>query len=164
MGGMPGMMPGMGSNFGPGGPMVPMGALPDPGQLGAANGGGAPPQAPAASAMGDTATSANSGGSQTQGRTQYIQKQQRWLLFLRHCAKCTLSADECTFARSCRVGKELWQHILKCSQQNCSYPRCVSSKDLLKHHQKCQVRGAARRGVGGHMPGGVRRVAARQLQ
>jgi hypothetical protein len=72
-------------------------------------------------------------------RQQYIQKQQRWLLFLRHCAKCQQSEEECQFSRSCRVGKELWQHILTCSNQKCNYPRCVSSKDLLKHHQKCQV-------------------------
>lgn len=79
-----------------------------------------------------------------QERQQYIQKQQRWLLFLRHCAKCQQSEEECQFARSCRVGKELWQHILKCSDLKCSYPRCVSSKDLLKHHQKCNVSGATR--------------------
>ena len=77
---------------------------------------------------------------QVQGRTQYIQKQQRWLLFLRHCAKCTQTEQECQFSRSCRVGKELWQHILQCTDVKCAYPRCVSSKDLLKHHQKCQVR------------------------
>ena len=34
------------------------------------------------------------------------------------------------------MGKELWQHILSCQAQNCQYPRCSSSKDLLKHHQK----------------------------
>lgn len=36
-----------------------------------------------------------------------------------------------------QVGKELWQHILQCTQVKCEYPRCLSSKDLLKHHQKC---------------------------
>lgn len=45
-------------------------------------------------------------------RQQYIQKQQRWLLFLRHCAKCQQDEAECQFSRSCRVGKELWTHIL----------------------------------------------------
>lgn len=72
-------------------------------------------------------------------RQQYIQKQQRWLLFLRHCAKCQQDEAECQFSRSCRVGKELWTHILQCNNPHCTYPRCTSSKDLLKHHQKCQV-------------------------
>lgn len=76
-----------------------------------------------------------------QERQQYIQKQQRWLLFLRHCAKCQQDEAECQFARSCRVGKELWTHILQCNNPQCGYPRCTSSKDLLKHHQKCQVGG-----------------------
>eukprot|EP00775_Hariotina_reticulata_P012625 gene12625-12755_t len=71
-------------------------------------------------------------------RQQYIQKQQRWLLFLRHCAKCQQSEEDCQFSRSCRVGKELWTHILNCNNPKCPYPRCTSSKDLLKHHQKCQ--------------------------
>jgi hypothetical protein len=80
--------------------------------------------------------------SNAEERNLYIQKQQRWLLFLRHCAKCQLPEQECQFGRSCRVGKELWQHILNCNVpqgQTCEYPRCHSSKDLLKHHQKCQV-------------------------
>ncbi len=80
---------------------------------------------------------------QLQERQLYIQKQQRWLLFLRHCAKCQMSESECQFGRSCRVGKELWQHILSCNETNCQFPRCHSSKDLLKHHQKCQVRSRA---------------------
>ncbi len=96
---------------------------------------------------------ANSGmASTTQGqpgdtRQHYIQKQQRWLLFLRHCAKCQQGEEQCQFGRSCRVGKELWQHILSCSGTECPFPRCTSSKDLLKHHQKCQVGGGSMAGV-----------------
>lgn len=74
-----------------------------------------------------------------QERQEYIQRQQRWLLFLRHCAKCQLDATECQFGCSCRVGRELWTHILQCSDPACNFSRCTSSKDLLKHHQKCQV-------------------------
>lgn len=123
MGGMGGMMPAPGGGF-PGANGLP--------------GSAAAPTA-------DTASSQPSGPQQMQGRTQYIQKQQRWLLFLRHCAKCTQTEQECQFSRSCRVGKELWQHILSCTDTKCPYPRCVSSKDLLKHHQKCQVRRDERR-------------------
>jgi E1A/CREB-binding protein len=123
LGGMPGMMPAPGGSFPPPAQLPPGGAM-----------GGMP-------AVADTASSQQGqpGNPQMQGRTQYIQKQQRWLLFLRHCAKCTQTEQECQFSRSCRVGKELWQHILQCTNVKCAYPRCVSSKDLLKHHQKCQV-------------------------
>jgi E1A/CREB-binding protein len=72
-------------------------------------------------------------------REEYIMKQQRWLLFMRHCAKCQQDEEECPFKRSCRVGKGLWEHILGCADSRCQYPRCVSTKDLLKHHQKCNV-------------------------
>lgn len=43
-----------------------------------------------------------------QDRAIYIQKQQRWLLFLRHCAKCNLSEKECQFQHTCKV-----RHYLK---------------------------------------------------
>jgi len=68
---------------------------------------------------------------------QFIQKQQRWLLFLRHCAKCRAPESECQLQQQCRFGKQLWSHILGCSNPQCQYPRCSTSKELLKHHQKC---------------------------
>jgi E1A/CREB-binding protein len=74
-----------------------------------------------------------------QEREAYIQKQQRWLLFLRHCAKCQLDETECQFSRGCGVGTELWTHILQCNNPACTVPRCTSNKDLLKHHQHCKV-------------------------
>ncbi|KAG2482629.1 hypothetical protein HYH03_018437 [Edaphochlamys debaryana] len=70
---------------------------------------------------------------------QYVQKQQRWLLFLRHCAKCRAPGEECQLKSQCKFGKQLWQHILQCQNGQCEYPRCTSSKELLKHHQKCQL-------------------------
>ncbi|KAF5831026.1 histone acetylation protein-domain-containing protein [Dunaliella salina] len=68
---------------------------------------------------------------------QFIQRQQRWLLFLRHCAKCRAPESECQLQQQCRFGKQLWTHILGCSNPQCEYPRCSTSKELLKHHQKC---------------------------
>lgn len=38
-----------------------------------------------------------------------------------------------------RFGKQLWDHILNCTNPQCDYPRCSTSKELLKHHQKCTV-------------------------
>lgn len=73
-----------------------------------------------------------------EARRRYIDKQQRWLLFLRHCAKCRATEDACRFGRSCTVVKELWEHVLRCGAVACAYPRCVATKDLLSHHQRCR--------------------------
>jgi hypothetical protein len=71
-----------------------------------------------------------------------------------------MAETECQFGRSCRVGKELWQHILQCNETNCQFPRCHSSKDLLKHHQKCQVRSGARACAGAAIGSGPRAPGA----
>ena len=54
---------------------------------------------------------------------EYIAKQQRWLLFLRHCAKCNAQQGECQYGQSCTVAKALWRHILECANPQCAYPR-----------------------------------------
>eukprot|EP00892_Ulva_mutabilis_P000524 jgi/Ulvmu1/10472/UM064_0009.1 len=64
-----------------------------------------------------------------------LQKNQRLLMFLRHCAKCTNS--NCNYGTSCTTGKELWNHITSCKDQHCQYPRCLHSRNLLRHYQKC---------------------------
>ncbi|MEW5317257.1 MAG: hypothetical protein WDW38_008570 [Sanguina aurantia] len=72
-------------------------------------------------------------------RHTHVQKQQRWLLYLRHCAKCHVPGNECSLKQQCKFGKQLWQHILSCQETECPFPRCTTSKELLKHHQRCQV-------------------------
>lgn len=57
------------------------------------------------------------------GRKQQILKQQRWLLFLRHCARCTLPEGQCQYGRNCTVAKQLWNHLVHCKDQECSYAR-----------------------------------------
>ncbi len=61
---------------------------------------------------------------QRQKKQEFILKQQRWLLFLRHCAKCQYPDGQCNYGSSCAVAKQLWQHILGCSDARCEYPRC----------------------------------------
>ena len=58
-------------------------------------------------------------------RQDYIAKQQRWLLFLRHCAKCQAPDNTCRFEESCRIAKQLWRHILTCSDGSCPYARLL---------------------------------------
>lgn len=65
-----------------------------------------------------------------------LQRQQRLLMFLRHCAKCTNS--NCNYGTSCTTGKDLWNHITSCKDQRCQYPRCLHSRNLLRHYQKCE--------------------------
>ena len=47
-------------------------------------------------------------------RQAQILKQQRWLLFLRHCASCKASQAECAYGGNCAVAKELWHHLVAC--------------------------------------------------
>lgn len=65
-----------------------------------------------------------------------IVKQQRMLLFLRHCAKCNDHA--CPYRQNCKVGKELWSHIMQCTNPHCQHSRCLDSRELLRHYQSCQ--------------------------
>ena len=58
--------------------------------------------------------------------SDHVHKQQRWLLFLRHCAKCNRPDNQCQYGQSCMVAKQLWRHILTCSDPACSYPRYAS--------------------------------------
>ena len=70
------------------------------------------------------------------GIRNQILKQQRLLLFLRHCAKC--KNPDCTHAASCATGKELWHHLVRCKDEKCKFPRCLHARELLRHYQKCQ--------------------------
>ena len=63
-------------------------------------------------------------------RKQQILKQQRWLLFLRHCARCQLGEAQCQYGRNCTVAKQLWQHLVHCKEPNCTYARCVRGAGL----------------------------------
>ena len=66
--------------------------------------------------------------------------QGRWLLFLRHAAKCSEPEGECQFDPKCTGAKQLQSHILTCSATDCSYPRCCTAilwqacTQLAKHH------------------------------
>ena len=94
--------------------------------------------APAGRSEGREATG-NGMGAERQSLGEAGKKRQ-WLLFLRHCAKCTQSDAECPLKARCSFGKRLWHHVLHCAGcEGCEFPRCQSTKELLKHHQMCQV-------------------------
>ena len=81
-----------------------------------------------------------SGGVMTEEHIKkaYIVKQQRWLLFLRHASKCQAPEGRCPYTPHCHVAKSLWEHVLRCVDPQCAYPRCLASRELLKHHQNCK--------------------------
>ena len=56
-------------------------------------------------------------------RNDYIAEQVRWLLLLRHCAKCQAADDACQYGQSCTEARPLWRHVVTCSDGNCTYPR-----------------------------------------
>merc|ERR1712159_965160 len=82
--------------------------------------------------------SAPPGSTDEQIKKAYIVKQQRWLLFLRHASKCQAAEGKCPYTPHCHVAKHLWEHVLKCTLPTCTYPRCLASRELLKHHQNCK--------------------------
>lgn len=69
-------------------------------------------------------------GGAGDARKQQILKQQRWLLFLRHCARCQLAEGQCQYGRNCTAAKQLWQHLVNCKEQNCDFPRCAGGAGL----------------------------------
>ena len=93
-------------------------------------GGNVIPQMPDASGSGDQQDPAFL-AKQRQKKHEFILKQQRWLLFLRHCAKCQYPDGQCNYGPSCAVAKQLWQHILGCSDARCEYPRYSSPDGVL---------------------------------
>ena len=121
--------------------MIPNGSiqlpLPEP-ALGTSGGGVMLSQGPSDPSQSGGGTVQDPATARSEQSKLQVLKQQRWLLFLRHCAKCTLPESECTYGGNCTVAKQLWQHLSKCRDSTCLYPRCKASRDLLHHHQKCQ--------------------------
>lgn len=63
---------------------------------------------------------------------------QQRLLLLNHANKCCANPGEtCSISRHCRKMRKLWPHLLKCSNQNCRVPHCLSSRYVLTHYAQC---------------------------
>jgi E1A/CREB-binding protein len=73
-----------------------------------------------------------------------VVKGQRWLLFMRHCARCRKDEEQCALGNQCAFGKQLWAHLLGCNKGNdCDFLRCSKSKGLINHHYRCTDAGCA---------------------
>ncbi|CAH1442644.1 unnamed protein product [Lactuca virosa] len=66
------------------------------------------------------------------------EKQQRWILFLRHARKCVHPPGKCP-EPNCITAQKLWNHITSCKDLvRCRFPRCRGTKPLLHHHWNCR--------------------------
>ncbi|KAJ7544850.1 hypothetical protein O6H91_09G096200 [Diphasiastrum complanatum] len=101
--------------------------------------------------IGDVQASSRFGAASTEGlsieqsiatpdkqRSLQYQKQQRWLLFLRHASRCTAPEGQCQTTPHCHIARQLWSHIAVCRERDCQYSRCTSTRSLLHHHQQCR--------------------------
>lgn len=89
-----------------------------------------------------------------------VQQQQRWLLVMRHSAKCQVAlGTHCQAHPHCAAGKQLWRHILECLEPQCAYPACVPAKALLAHHRTCQVGAEGTSWLRQYMPSGANGLA-----
>ena len=39
---------------------------------------------------------------------------------------------------SSHVARKLWDHVLVCKTAGCVYPRCIVTRELLKHYHHCK--------------------------
>jgi TAZ zinc finger len=97
-----------------------------------------PPVGAAVNGGGDAGDAPPSNEEEPRLEQLFILKQQRWLLFLRHGSKCKAALNNCPYTPHCHVARALWEHVLSCKSAQCNYPRCVSTKQLLRHHQRCR--------------------------
>lgn len=64
--------------------------------------------------------------------------QKRWLLFLLHSRRCSAPEGLCREVNCIKVQK-LWLHMDRCNSQECGFPRCFQSKQLLWHYGNCRA-------------------------
>lgn len=60
-----------------------------------------------------------------------------WIMFLYHCPSCR-QPGACHYGEGCAVGRELWAHILWCTDSRCEYRNCVRARSLLWHFWTCR--------------------------
>lgn len=60
-----------------------------------------------------------------------------WIVFLYHSPSCGPGFG-CKYGEGCEVGRQLWAHILHCSQPRCGYRNCLRARTLLWHFWNCR--------------------------
>ncbi|XP_070044184.1 histone acetyltransferase HAC1 isoform X2 [Nicotiana tomentosiformis] len=67
---------------------------------------------------------------------QYF-NQQRWLLFLIHARGCSAPEGKCP-EQNCIKAQKLVKHMEGCSNFDCKYPRCPTTRVLINHYRRCR--------------------------
>lgn len=59
-----------------------------------------------------------------------------WLRFLQHCATCS-GTSTCPVGEACAAGKELWRHMLVCTDKECKVRSCGRTRAVWLHQSSC---------------------------
>lgn len=66
------------------------------------------------------------------------------LLLIRHCTQCSKPFSNsapgyfCPVTSHCAEGKALCAHIKTCKLDDCTYEKCLTSREVLGHYMKCK--------------------------
>lgn len=79
-------------------------------------------------------------------QTEVLRRQQERLCLLRHASMChakSLKAKESGSPYECQLSycpdmSKLWNHICKCTEKQCTYAHCISSRYVLSHFKECR--------------------------
>lgn len=76
---------------------------------------------------------------------ELIQRKIERLLLIRHCTKCSIRSKNitdpgyfCPVTSRCAEGKALCAHIKKCKRADCTYKKCLTTREVLGHYMKCR--------------------------
>ena len=83
--------------------------------------------------------------------SQFLQRKIQRLLLIRHCTKCSIrsiplppnmkTADTeyfCPVTSRCAEGKALCAHIKTCKIDDCTYKKCLTTRQVLGHYMNCR--------------------------
>ena len=76
---------------------------------------------------------------------ELIRRKIERLLLIRHCTKCSIRSKNiadpgyfCPVTSRCAEGKALCAHIKKCKRADCTYKKCLTTREVLGHYMKCR--------------------------
>ena len=108
---------------------------------GRGRGGAVPAASPAGLPPGQTVLNGmNTGQPLTEAQRRELQEQhqRRWLMLLRHASDCRAPPGTCQGTPHCANMKVLWDHVVRCVDTKCTYPKCIQSRGVLSHYHKCK--------------------------
>ncbi len=83
-------------------------------------------------------------------QSELVRRKIQRLLLIRHCTKCSIRKPNvktidtgyfCPVTSRCAEGKALCAHIKTCKLDNCTYKKCLTTREVLGHYMNCKDRG-----------------------